>query len=408
MDGHWLVVGRRGGKSFMLALIAVYLACFRDWRPNLAPGERATVMVIAADKRQARTIMRYVKGLLHGVEMLRPLVERETEGQIDLARSVTIEVHTASFRSTRGYTACCVLADEIAFWRTDDSANPDSEILAALRPAMSTVPGAVLLCASSPYARKGELYKAWRQHHGKTGPVLVWQTASRTMNPTIPAKVVRDAQDRDPASAAAEFGAEFRTDVETFVSREAVDACVVPGRRELPPVAGLPYVAFVDPSGGSSDSMTLGVAHRAGDKLVLDAIRERRPPFSPAAVVTEFSALLKAYRIGTVEGDRYGGEWPREVFTKQGVRYQPTGKVKSALYQDLLPVLNSGRAELLDHPKLLAQLCGLERRTARGGKDSIDHGPGGHDDVANCLAGAFHLCAGPASFAPRPFRIRYY
>src|SRR6478609_8794324 len=44
----WLCIGRRGGKSFILAVIAVFLACFRDWRPYLGPGEVATVMVIAA------------------------------------------------------------------------------------------------------------------------------------------------------------------------------------------------------------------------------------------------------------------------------------------------------------------------------------------------------------------------
>jgi hypothetical protein len=46
----WLIVGRRGGKSFVLAVVAVSLLAFRDWRPHLAPGERATVMVIAADR----------------------------------------------------------------------------------------------------------------------------------------------------------------------------------------------------------------------------------------------------------------------------------------------------------------------------------------------------------------------
>jgi hypothetical protein len=53
----WLVIGRRGGKSFILALIAVFLACFRDWRPYLGPGEVGTIMVVCADRRQARTIM---------------------------------------------------------------------------------------------------------------------------------------------------------------------------------------------------------------------------------------------------------------------------------------------------------------------------------------------------------------
>jgi len=42
---------------------------------------------------------------------------------------------------------------------------------------------------------------------------------------------------------------------------------------------------------------------------------------------------------------------------------------------------------LLDHPKLLNQLSNLERRTARSGRDNIDHQPGGHDDVANAVAG---------------------
>jgi hypothetical protein len=88
-----------------------------------------------------------------------------------------------------------------------------------------------------------------------------------------------------------------------------------------------------------------------------------------------------------VRGDRYGGEWPREVFRKHGVEYSVADKAKSDLYRDLLPLLNSGRCELLDHPRLVAQLCSLERRTARGGRDSIDHAPGAHDDAANCVAG---------------------
>jgi hypothetical protein len=70
-----------------------------------------------------------------------------------------------------------------------------------------------------------------------------------------------------------------------------------------------------------------------------------------------------------------------------GINYEPAEKPKSDIYRDLLPSLNSGRAELLDLPRLSAQLCGLERRTARGGRDSLDHGPGAHDDIANAVAG---------------------
>jgi hypothetical protein len=98
-------------------------------------------------------------------------------------------------------------------------------------------------------------------------------------------------------------------------------------------------------------------------------------------------APLKRYRITKVEGDRYAGEWPREVFKKFGVTYDASARPKSDIYRDLLPRLNSGEVDLLDEPRLAAQLCGLERRTSRGGRDSIDHAPGSHDDVANAAAG---------------------
>jgi hypothetical protein len=116
-----------------------------------------------------------------------------------------------------------------------------------------------------------------------------------------------EAYEADPAHAAAEYGAEFRTDVETYVAREVVDAAVVTGRYELPPVRGIHYVAFTDPSGGSADAMTLAVAHRDRDgRAIIDALRERRPPFAPESVVYDFAKLMKSYRIHSVMGDRYG------------------------------------------------------------------------------------------------------
>ena len=124
---------------------------------------------------------------------------------------------------------------------------------------------------------------------------------------------------------------------------------------------------------------------------MLDAVRERRPPFSPEDVVEEFAETLRAYRIAKVQGDRYGGEWPREQFSKRGIRYEPAERTKSDLYRELLPLLNSGKVELLDNSRLIAQLCSLERRTARGGRDSIDHPPGAHDDIANAMAGAIAM-----------------
>lgn len=390
-----LVVGRRGGKSRMLALVATYLATFRDYTPYLAPGEVATVAVIAADRKQARTIFRYVKGLLNAVPSLAAQITEDTNETITLANRVAIEIHTASFRVTRGYTFAAVLADETAYWRDDTSANPDVEIFRALRPGLASIPSAILLNASSPYRKAGVLYSTFKRHYGKDDArVMVWRGATEVMNPGIDPEIIAEAYQDDPESAAAEYGAEFRADIADFVSRELVDACVVSGRTELLPASGINYFAFVDPSGGSADSMTLAIAHRDRDAAVLDAVREVRPPFSPEAVVTDFAALLKSYRISRVTGDRYAGEWPRERFRLAGIQYDLSEQPASDIYRDGLPLLNSRKVELLDIPRLTAQLCGLERRTARSGRDSISHAPGGHDDVANSVMGALLMVRG--------------
>ena len=137
--------------------------------------------------------------------------------------------------------------------------------------------------------------------------------------------------------------------------------------------------------------MTLAIAHTEGKTQILDLIRERKPPFSPEAVTEEFAKIIRSYRCTKVYGDRYGGEWPREQFRKHGVKYEPSEKPKSELYRDLLPLINSGAVDLLEHDRLVTQLTSLERRTARGGRDSIDHAPGAHDDIANAVGG----CCGP-------------
>jgi hypothetical protein len=253
---------------------------------------------------------------------------------------------------------------------------------------MATIPGAMLLAASSPYARRGELFNAHRKHFGKDGdPILVWQAATRTMNPTVPQSFIDAAVERDPASASAEFGAQFRSDIEQLLTREAVEACVSVGTFERPRQPKLRYVAFVDPSGGSADSMTLAIGHKEGNGLIIDAVRERKPPFSPQDVVKEFAATIKSYGITRIIGDRYAGEWAREPFRAYGITYEPSAKPKSDLYRDMLPLVNGRLLDLLDNDRLVNQLVGLERRTARGGKDSIDHAPGAHDDLANVVAG---------------------
>jgi hypothetical protein len=382
----WVIAGRRARKSAIAAVLGCYFAVYGKW-PRAA-GETVRVLVIAVSKDQARIIRDYCEAILESRPGLQRLVEASDNESITLTNGVTIQCVANSFRSIRGPTVVCAIFEELAFWRSDNSANPDLEVLRAVRPSMLTVPGALLLGISSPYARRGLLYQKYRTHYGKdTSRVLVWKAPTQTMNPAVDERVIAEAYDDDPIAAAAEYGAEFRTDIESFVARDAVEAVISRGVREREPMPGMRYFAFVDPSGGSADAFTLAIGHLEAERAVLDAVREQRPPFSPESVVADYAALLKSYRVDVITGDKYAGLWPVERFQVHGIRYEQAAKPKSDLYRDLLPVINSGSVELLDNDVMLSQLCNLERRTARGGRDSIDHAPGAHDDVANAVAG---------------------
>jgi hypothetical protein len=405
IEEAFLVIGRRSGKTRAAAVLAAYLAALCDY--DLALGERAVVLVLSASIAQAARAFGYIRGIFNAVPVLKELVINETADTIVLSTGTDIEVCPANFRTLRGRTAVAVICDEIAFWRNESnySANPDNEILAAARPALATT-GGPLICISSPYAKRGEMWLAYKRDYGAKGDplILIAKAESRALNPTLPQRVVDRAYERDAVAAAAEYGAEFRSDIEAFVSLEAVEACVEFGCRERPALSSLSYVASTDPSGGSSDSFTLAIAHREKDgRVVLDCVRERAPPFSPEAVVADFAATLKSYRCATLFGDRYAGQFPRELFRKCGVTYTPAERSKSDLYVELLPLINSRRVELLDDRKAIAQLVGLERRTSRVGKDSIDHAPGGHDDRINAITGVVVTAAAraPMSISPR-------
>lgn len=399
LEEFWGVIGRRGGKTKAMAALSAYLGGLCDYSDVLAPGERGTLPIMAASTTQARTAFMHVSAVFSRSPMLSTLIVGETNEELRLATNIDIAIRPANFKTIRSITAVAAIADEVAFWAVEGSNNPDSEILDAIRPSLATT-GGPLIAISSPYARRGELWQTYRRHFGPDGDrlILVAQGPSRTFNPMVPQKFIDRAYERDEAVAKAEYGAEFRTDIEALLTREAIDAVTISGETERARVYGRHYYGFVDPSGGSSDSFTLAIGHKNEGIAYLDVVRERKPPFSPEEVVIEYVSLLKAYGIYTVHGDRYAGEWPREQFKKHGINYEVTERTKSEIYRDLVPVINSQQCALLDIPRLQQQLIGLERRTTRGGRDSIDHAPGGHDDLANAAAGVIAYAAKRSSY----------
>ena len=385
------IAGRRAGKSFISAIVASYLAIFRPWRELLSRGEQGYIFVVAADRQQARVILSYIKSIL-ALPAFRHLVDAELKTELRLKNNIVVEVRTASFRTIRGYTVLGAILDELAFFRDENSANPAQEILTALLPALSTVPGSLLLGISTPYAKSGVLYEAFRAFYGKdeADVPFVWKAPTAVMNPCFRESAIRKFFERDKVAARSEYDAEFREDLETYMSLEFIESLTLAGRPLIPPVDTRRYSAFVDVSGGRNDSFTLGIVHKECDGMIIvNRLEEVRSPIpNPQDVIKTFCEILHTYQITQVIGDRYGGNWSSSEFKKNGVMYADSKLDKSEIYLQFQAICAMHQIRLPDSERLRLQLQSLERRTRAGGKDTVDHPEGLHDDIANACAGA--------------------
>ncbi len=388
----WAIVGRRGGKDSIAGAIAT-MASLGDYSGVLRPGEKATIACIASTRDQAEIVFGYIKGNFAAVPELGSLVVSEDDETITLTTGAEIRVSTNSFRTIRGRSIVVGILDEVGYYRDGDTANPDHELLNALEPAMATFPEALLIGISSPYRRKGVLFNRWRELFGKNDPdVLVVQGASRVFNYSLPQRIVDRRMAQDPEAGAAEYLAEWRNDLSDLIDGGLVDAATERGVVVRPPVHGADYRMFVDASGGRGTSFTAAIAHMGEDgTVILDATFERAAPFDPSNVVREVAALAEQYGVETVRGDNYAPAWVQEAFAKQGLGYEQSKLSRSEIYLNLLPLLTSGRASLLDIPRMAIQLSSLERRPSRGGRDSVSPPVGAMDDLANSCAGALVL-----------------
>jgi hypothetical protein len=395
----FVIAGRGSGKSYISGMLGAFFAT-REYRR--VPGEHIFIAIAAPDRKQAGVTFEYVRGLLKSVHELEEMIVSETANSVELLTGCVLEVITASTAAPRGRSYACVIIEESAFLPTEDSVNPDFELLRAFRPGLARVPGSLLVVVSSPYARRGILWDAHEKHAGKPDTDVVYvQEPTLTLNPAFDAAEVARAYEDDPVAAAAEYGAQFRSDVEALLTVKVLDAAIVKERFALPPDPSAANKGYVDSGGGSGkDRWAAAVAKRDGNLNVLVELFVRDPPYSPQDVAKECAAFFRRHGIASVEGDHYSASWVVDAMRVEGIEYLHSRLTSSEIFAEFVPLANSGSLKLLDHPRLRSELVGLERRTGRTGRDSISHRPGGHDDVALAAAGALVLAAGVGSNAP--------
>ena len=387
----FVVAGRGSGKSRIAAVLA---CCYASREYQRAPGEDTYIGVFAPDRKQARVTFKYIVGLLRAHPALAALIEDEAMESVTLRTGVVLEVITASRSAPRGRSYALAIVEEAAFLPVDEhAAEPDVELLRALRPALARVPGSLLAVIGSPYARRGVLYQAWRDGDAEDRVVVTGDTL--TLNPTFRRREVERAFETDPVAAASEYGRDgvitFRSDVASLLTDAAIAAVVPVGVRELPPdPARAASLHFDAATGSGEDAAAAAVAFESVDDLVIElaAVRRWAPPFSPSAVVKEAAELAASYGISEITIDRFAPGLVADVFSEHGIRCTVMERDTSAAFVELLALINSQRVRLLDVPALLRELQQLERRAGSSGRDIVSHPMRGHDDVAAAAAGA--------------------
>lgn len=393
----WLC-GRRSGKSRMAAVICAYEAILAGHETRLSKGEVGYVAIVSPTRSQSRIVHDYMREIFNSSDVLREQVKGEVKNSFELHSGIRVEILTGSGAKLRGRTICCCVADELAHMGYEEESRvSDSEMIAAIRPALMTTQGK-LVCITTPFAQKGFTYQTYKKHFGndKSDRMIVWNAPSLTMNDASLTQAHVDAEiAEDPAKARAEYLSLFREDVGIFLSREAIERCVIRDRTENLPSPGVRYFAAIDISGGRSDDGALAISHKEGRKVVIDLLRRYRPPFSPYDVIGQMAKVLKQWNIRKASADSYAAEFVTQAGKSHGIVIEKSQKPKSQLYLELLPKLTSEEIELLDDEVSIKQLANLERRTKSGGRDVIDHpsGAGMHDDLANVIALAADLAA---------------
>ena len=321
VDEVWCIFGRRAGKTRSAAILAAYLSALCDHDDTLAIGERGSV----ANSQRER-----VAGA-KGLQLSERHFRSSSRPQIDGDRQ-DIRDDCALERYRPGMQACELPDDPRRDLRRHDRRRG---CLLAERGKPQPGQGDSRRCApfvgddrrpvdrhfSSPYAKRGELWNSYKRDYGAAGDpqILVAKAASRTLNPTLPERVVARAYERDPQAASAEYGAEFRNDVSGFLDFETVEAAIDRGVTVRAPRAGIRYESGCDPSGGARDSFTLAVAHNDNGVAILDCVVGIKPPSHRRQRRRKSLRCSSRMALTKTVGDHYSAEWVVDAMSRVGI-----------------------------------------------------------------------------------------
>lgn len=425
------LIGRRSGKSHISCFAALYEIVFgghmqhvktvkRRQKDGTVKESRQEVIVpyIAQDLPTAKANMIYIKLFAEMSPVLADQIVNENSNVIEFANGIKVQPEPPVLKTGRGVAIPVVILDEVGFWyKTAESANPDFEVLRAVRASMAQFPNRKRFIISSPYTEEGILWDYAQagtmgqnckneQDKKKYRTTLVMQASTAAMeNPQlIKAGIIEtleEEQAADPDGFVREYGARFVSSIGGYLHSDVVKRAIISGRTEMrrqdiEREQMVPfYVATMDPA-FRVDSWAFSIFHRnMHGKVVQDVLRVWTPSkklkivLDPAAIMQEIAGLCEQWGITTIHSDQYQLETLQQIALNHrlaivGVDF--TGKSKAKVFGSLAMLLQQDNLELLDQPIIYQQLVTIQKKLGAMGNVQISAPPGKHDDVACCIA----------------------
>lgn len=420
-----LIVGRRGGKTTISAMLALFCAIKTNWRPFLTKTPAATVAILSHSREFSDEVLDIIRLFVEESPILSKLIDKskkntqstfnlkipflvpakttKTGFKIQYSR-VTIKVGAASKKTTRGRALCALLCDEIAYWNLDEgAAERDEDILRAARPSLLQFrEHGLLIKLSSPGIKQGVLYNEWLKRHELPESYLTLKAPSWVWNTILMEKEFREEYLIDPTGFDAEYRANFVDAISNFIMPEYVDLCTIKGQTWLPPEGpgeDIIYSAALD-AAFKGDRFAFTLLGWDGTKVKQYVMKtwkgNREKPVQSREVAKYIRTICKEFRVGRVHADQYAFQPLREIFEQYGITLVENpfnNTFKKQIYFNLRKLVHNQGIDLLDHEICTSEMKQLQVEQTTTGTVRIGHPPGGTDDCSDATAIAAYLLA---------------
>jgi hypothetical protein len=413
------IIGRRGGKTTLAAMLAVYCAIITNWKPYLQKTPFATVLVLSHSREFSDEVLEIIRTFIETSPVLKRVInlkKKNTASTMNLSvpffdekRKITfsrvqIKVGAASSKTTRGIAACAVICDEIAFWNLDENMKEtDEKIMKAVRPATKQFGRkAILIKISSPGIKQGVLFKEYQRWNKGDLPSTysVFKAPSWVWNTILPKEEFIEEWELDQDGFDTEYRANFVDSLSNFILPEFVDMSVIKGAKFNPPEAKrsqVVYKAAID-AAFKKDHFTFSVVGHFENRIKQYVLKgwkgTKKRPVSAKDVAEYARTICREYGIDEVAADQYSFEPLREIFAQYGVTLveKPFSLTfKKQIYFNLKRLIHSQQIDLLDSEELIKEIKELVIEQTGSGQIRIGHPPGGSDDYSDSTAIASYL-----------------